>query len=89
MISTVFRMYSQDYLQDLQIQLDSSATEIPGLNQELELSVNRLPIQELIRTIAISNKINVVVDPSLSIFVTYNFTAVPAKDIFIYLKSGT
>ena len=85
MISTVFRMYSQDYLQDLQIQLDSSATEIPGLNQELELSVNRLPIQELIRTIAISNKINVVVDPSLSIFVTYNFTAVPAKDIFIYL----
>jgi len=80
-----FQVCAQSSIVDIQSRLDSISKEIPGLNQELELSVNRLPIQELIRTIAISNKINVVIDPSLSFLVTYNFTDVPAKDVFVYL----
>lgn len=64
---------------------DSISEFIPGLNQTVDLSVNNLPIQELIRSIAIANRINVVIDPSIKLFVTNNFVDVPAKDVFSYL----
>ncbi len=64
---------------------DSIAEFIPELDQPVDISVNHLPIQELIRSIAIANRINVVIDQSLNLFITYNFVDVPAKDVFSYL----
>jgi type IV pilus assembly protein PilQ len=84
-ITGVKTIIGQDHRDQIQHQLDSIASIVPGLSQSVDFSVNNLPIQELIRTIAVSNKINVVIDPSLEIMVTNNFVDVPAKDVFLYL----
>jgi len=77
--------FCQNFIDKNNNNFDSISEYIPGLNQSVDLSVNNLPIQELIRSIAIANRINVVVDPSLKIFVTNNFVEVPAKDVFSYI----
>jgi type IV pilus assembly protein PilQ len=84
-ITEVKTIFGQDHRAQIQYQLDSIASFVPGLSQSVDFSVNNLPIQELIRTIAVSNKINVVIDPALEIMVTNNFVDVPAKDVFLYL----
>lgn len=67
--------------------LDSLSITHPGLNQEVNLSVNKASIQEILRTVSISNELNIVVDPGIQENITYNFNHIPAKDIFLFLCS--
>lgn len=77
--------YSQTRIELLSIKLDSLAQTQPGLSQTVELSVSKASLQEVIRTIAVANKLNAVVDPGVQTNISYNFTNVPAKDVFTFL----
>jgi type IV pilus assembly protein PilQ len=75
-----------DRLMQLKSYLDTLALDVPGLNQNIQLTVSRVPIQEFVRNIANSNQINISIDPSLKYTVTNNFVDVPAKDVLLYLS---
>lgn len=69
----------------LKQRIDSLANINSGLNQIIELSFNKAPIQEIIRSIAVSNKLNIIIDPLIQNITTYNFTDVQAKDVLLFL----
>lgn len=58
---------------------------VPGLNNKVELSVNGLPIQEFIRGLALTNNLNVSVEPDLDTKVLDNFSNVTVTDVFLFL----
>lgn len=61
-----------------------SATVI-GLNNKVELSVNGVSVQEFVRGIAITNNLNVSVDPALDTKIYDNFSDVTVNDVFLFL----
>lgn len=63
---------------------DLSATA-PGLNNKVELSVNGVALQDFIRAIAITNNLNVSVDPALDTKIYDNFTEVTVSNVFMFL----
>lgn len=63
---------------------DLSAT-VPGLNNKLELSVNGISLQEFIRGVAVTNNLNVSVEPSVDTKIYDNFSDVTVKDVFLFL----
>jgi type IV pilus assembly protein PilQ len=72
-------------LYNSELKIQELANEIPGLNEEIEISVNGVSIQEFLRGIANNAKININVDPSLNINIINNFAGVKVKDILIFL----
>lgn len=78
---------SQDIVSPYNIsaQLDSLSVVVPGLNEMILLSASEVPLQELVRNIASSNRINITIDPSINFTVTNNFVDLPAKDVLVYL----
>jgi len=69
----------------IETKLKEISKETPGLQEKVELSVNGSSIQEFIRGIAITNSINVSVDPTLSMKIYNNFTNVTVADVFLFL----
>ncbi|MDQ3109903.1 MAG: general secretion pathway protein GspD [Bacteroidota bacterium] len=65
--------------------LNELAVSVPGLNNKVELSVNGLPIQEFIRGLAVTNNLNVSVEPALDTKLYDNFTNVTVSDVFLFL----
>jgi len=63
---------------------DLSAT-VPGLNNKVELSVNGVSLQEFIRALAITNNLNVSVEPSLDMKIYDNFSDVTVNNVFLFL----
>lgn len=63
----------------------TASKNTPGLKDPVDLSANNTPIQDFIRGIAVSNNINVYVDPAIDAKVTNNFTNIPAQDVFLFL----
>jgi type IV pilus assembly protein PilQ len=61
------------------------ADSVPGLNNKVELSVNGVPLQEFIRAIAITNNLNVSVEPSLDTKIYDNFSDVTVTNVFLFL----
>ena len=60
-------------------------SKMPGLEQEISLSVTQLPLKEFIRTLANIANLNVSIDPTLDMRITNNFAEVTAGDILIFL----
>lgn len=69
----------------LEQKLRALSAEAPGLNENIELSVNGVSLQEFIRGIAVSNNLNVNVDPAVNVRVVNNFTNVSVTDVFLFL----
>ena len=44
--------FCQDRIDDTRIHLDSLSRKVPGLTQEIDITVSKMPIQEFIRNIA-------------------------------------
>lgn len=65
--------------------LSELSATVPGLNNKVELSVNGVALQEFIRAIAITNNLNVSVDPSLDTKIYDNFTDVTVSNVFMFL----
>lgn len=72
-------------INNIAIQLDSLSQEVPGLNETIILSVSEVPLQELVRNIANSNRINITIDPAINSTVTNNFVDLPARDALVFL----
>ncbi len=78
----------QDRIESISNQLNVLSVDVPGLDRAVELSASKMPIQEFLRSIAIANKLNIIVDPSLNLTITNNFTDVTVKDILIFLAKS-
>jgi type IV pilus assembly protein PilQ len=76
---------AQDRFEVIEEKLNQLAKNYPGINEQVDLSMNGASIQEYIRTIGTTNNINVNVDPTLDIKLTTNFNKVSAKEVFIFL----
>jgi len=65
--------------------LQEMANSQPGLDQKVDLSVNDMSIQDLIRGIANTNAVNISVDNSLNYRVITNFSGVTVSEVLIFL----
>ncbi|OFX68954.1 MAG: hypothetical protein A2X12_05465 [Bacteroidetes bacterium GWE2_29_8] len=77
--------FSQDRFLKLSEELESLSTEMSGLDQKVEVSVNGVTIQELLRGIGISNKLNIIVDQRIDVNVVSSFSDVKVKDLLVFL----
>lgn len=90
-LALVFPLLSANVKEDdprfavLQGKLTALSATVPGLNNKVELSVNGVPLQEFIRAVAITNNLNVSVEPSLDTKIYDNFSEVTVSDVFIFL----
>ena len=80
-------IYSQELtrIDSLGMKLDSLATQVPGLKEMIMLTVSEVELQELIRNLASTNRINISIDQRINYKVTNNFVDVSAKDVLLYL----
>lgn len=76
---------SQDRFAILEQKLFDLGKSSPGLNEKVDLSINGASIQEYIRAIAVSNNLNVNVDPTIEVKITNNFSKVTAQEVFLFL----
>ena len=76
---------SQDRMVELEKRLIKYSRDIPVLKEEVDISVNGVSIQELLRGIASNVDLNLTVDPSIDVKVVNNFTQVRVMDILLYL----
>lgn len=81
----VFLIKAQDRFDILEEKLNQLAKNYPGLNDNVELSMNSASIQDFVRLIGTNNNLNVNVDPTLDIKISNNFKNVSAKDVFLFL----
>ena len=57
----------------------------PGVNEKVQLSVTGVSVQEFLRALAQSNKLNINIDPKLNFKVYNNFTNETAGNILLFL----
>lgn len=77
--------FSQDRFSTIDSKLKELSFDNPGLEEKVELSVNGVSIQEFIRGIAVSNKLNISVDPELDLKIVNNFVNVSVSDVLLFL----
>jgi type IV pilus assembly protein PilQ len=87
LVSALSQAFSQENrITELRDKLDSiAATSSPGLNDKVDISVSGVSIQEFIRALAITNKINITIDPSLKFSVVNNFSGETITNILLFL----
>lgn len=76
---------AQDRFSGIEKQLRTLSAETPGLNNKVDFSVNGVSIQEFIRGLAVSNNLNVSVEPSLNVKIYNNFSNVTVSDVLVFL----
>lgn len=74
-----------DRFDQLHKKLVALSDTVTGLNNKVELSVNGLQIQEFIRGLAVTNNLNVSVEPTLTTEIFDNFSNVTVIDVFLFL----
>jgi type IV pilus assembly protein PilQ len=79
---------AQEQNRFLQIENKLKALEVdmPGLSEKIELSVSDISIQEFIRAIAGTSKVNIYIDPTLTMRVTNNFSDVTTANVLLFLS---
>lgn len=80
--------YGQQVTDSLKVQLDTLAKHVPELNSVVDISVARMPLGELFRSIARSNSINITVKPGIEESVAANFVGAKVTDVLTYLISS-
>lgn len=76
---------AQSRFEDLKIKLESASAKQPGLLEVVNLSVNHYTIHEIIRAIAVENKLNLSVDSRIKATPSYNFSNAKAMDVFLLI----
>ena len=80
------KYYSEDdRLRQIKYALDDLALEAPGLEETANFSVVGAPLQELLRGISETHRLNISIDPAISAQVTNNFHEVLVKDLLYFL----
>ncbi|MDR1678842.1 MAG: hypothetical protein LBR81_03600 [Prevotellaceae bacterium] len=75
----------QERFLQIENKLKSLTVEEPGLDERIELSVSDINIQEFIRAIANTNKVNINIDPALDMRITNNFSNVTVSAVLLFL----
>ena len=76
----------EENLQRINQQLDQLADSlVPGLNETANFSVVNTSVQDLLRAVAETHRLNVNVDPALQARITNNFTNVQVKNLLLFL----
>lgn len=66
-------------------QLKLMSVDMPGLEEKIELSVSDMSIQDFVRAIANSSKINIHISPDLDMRINNNFTNISVSNILVFL----
>jgi len=76
----------EERLQQIEQRLQEMAqTTTPGLNEAANFSVAKAPIQDFMRGLAATHKLNISVDPTLTDQITNNFTNVRVLNLITFL----
>jgi type IV pilus assembly protein PilQ len=78
-------IYGQDKYDALNEKLTKLSTDIPALEEKVNISVTKVSIQEFLRGVANNTGLNIDVDPGLNITVINNFSNVKVRDLLVYL----
>lgn len=84
-ISFLNPVFSQDRFSEIEKRLKELSMKTPGLNENVELSVNEVSIQEFIQGIGNTHKLNLSVDAKLDTKITNNFSSVTVSDVLLFL----
>ncbi|PCH69846.1 MAG: hypothetical protein COC06_06530 [Bacteroidales bacterium] len=86
LILSIDNCKAQKYIENIQTVLDSiSETQIPELNSEVNISVNKVNVTELLRALANDVNLNLSVPVNSTVLVSNNFSNVKAKDVILFL----
>ncbi|KAB2859596.1 MAG: hypothetical protein F9K09_01370 [Flavobacteriales bacterium] len=77
--------YGQDRIQKIENQLTVLTTDMPGLDEKVQMSVSGVSIQEFMRGIADAHKLNISVDPSIQQTIVNNFSNATVSDVLIFI----
>lgn len=77
--------YGQDRIQKIENQLTVLTTDMPGLDEKVQMSVSGVSIQEFLRGIADAHKLNISVDPSIQQTIVNNFSNATVSDVLIFI----
>lgn len=81
----VNEVFAQDRIKQIEIQLTSMITEVPGLEENVQMSVSGVSIQEFMRGIADAHKLNISVDPSIEQNIVNNFANATVSDVLLFV----
>jgi len=73
-------------IESIKSRLDLAKDDIPQLNNKVTFSISGVSLYEFLRGLAVNNKFNMDVDPSLDTLIAVNFTDVVIRDLLIYLS---
>ncbi|MFL3662975.1 MAG: type II secretion system protein GspD [Flavobacteriales bacterium] len=77
--------YANDRIKQIENQLSAMTSEMPGLEEKVQMSVSGVSIQEFMRGIADAHKLNISVDPSIQQEVVNNFANATVSDVLIFI----
>ena len=84
-ISVIFAFSQESRIDSIKLSLETLAQTYPAINEEVSISVSDVSIQEFIRGVAKSSKVNINVSPDLQFNVVNNFSDVKVVDMLIFL----
>jgi type IV pilus assembly protein PilQ len=85
LVFTALIGYSQTRVDSVKTNLEKLAKTYPKLNEEVSISVSDVSIQEFIRGVAKSSKVNINVSPDIDFMVVNNFSDVKVIDMLVFL----
>jgi len=77
--------FAQDRIRQIETQLKSMTTDVPGLEENVQLSVSGVSIQEFMRGIADAHKLNISVDPTIEQNIVNNFANATVSDVLLFV----
>jgi type IV pilus assembly protein PilQ len=76
---------AQDRISQIEMQLKTMTTDVPGLEERVEMSVSGVSIQEFMRGIADAHQLNISVDPTISQNIVNNFANATVSDVLLFV----
>ena len=76
---------AQNRIKQIENQLKTMAVDMPGLEENVQMSVSGVSIQEFMRGIADAHKLNISVDPSINQSIVNNFANATVSDVLIFV----
>lgn len=76
---------AQDRIKQIETQLKSMIADVPGLEENVQMSVSGVSIQEFMRGIADAHKLNISVDPTIQQSIVNNFANATVLDVMLFV----
>ncbi|MEQ9064065.1 MAG: type II and III secretion system protein [Vicingaceae bacterium] len=85
LVASSATLKAQDRFSRIEQELEALKMDVAGLDEKIEISVDEVELEEFLRGIALANKLNISVDPTLDLKITNNFVDVTVSDILVFL----